>query len=67
MGNLSGPIRAGHNQHTYIGNTHNPSHNSRVPRVHPPFRATTREMPFRATTQGICFEAQLKEHQQADL
>ncbi|QCD96254.1 hypothetical protein DEO72_LG6g956 [Vigna unguiculata] len=31
----------------------NPSHNSRVPRVRPPSRATTQEMLFRATTQGI--------------
>ncbi|QCD83631.1 hypothetical protein DEO72_LG2g3977 [Vigna unguiculata] len=31
----------------------NPSHNSRVPRVHLPSRATTQEMRFRATTQGI--------------
>jgi len=31
----------------------NPSYNSRVPRVHPPSRATTQEMLFRATTQGI--------------
>ncbi|QCD89295.1 hypothetical protein DEO72_LG4g239 [Vigna unguiculata] len=31
----------------------NPSHNSRVPRVHSPSRATTQEMLFRATTQGI--------------
>ncbi|QCD87816.1 hypothetical protein DEO72_LG3g2356 [Vigna unguiculata] len=31
----------------------NPSHNSRVSRVHPPSRATTQEMLFRATTQGI--------------
>ncbi|QCD90059.1 hypothetical protein DEO72_LG4g1011 [Vigna unguiculata] len=29
----------------------NPSYNSRVPRVHPPFRATTQEMLFRATSQ----------------
>jgi len=31
----------------------NPSHNLRVPHVHPPSRATTQEMLFRATTQGI--------------
>ncbi|QCE10234.1 hypothetical protein DEO72_LG10g1462 [Vigna unguiculata] len=31
----------------------NPSHNSRVSRVHPPSQATTQEMLFRATTQGI--------------
>ncbi|QCD86108.1 hypothetical protein DEO72_LG3g629 [Vigna unguiculata] len=31
----------------------NPSHNSRVPCVHPPSRATTQEMLFPATTQGI--------------
>jgi len=31
----------------------NLSHNSRVPPVHPPSRATTEEMLFRATTQGI--------------
>ena len=36
----------------------NPSHNSRVPRVHPPSRATTQE---------IRSEPQLKEHQQVDL
>ncbi|QCD86755.1 hypothetical protein DEO72_LG3g1281 [Vigna unguiculata] len=43
------------------------SHNSRVPRVHPPSRATTQEMPFLAITQEIRSEPQLKEHQQADL
>jgi len=31
----------------------NLSHNSRVPRVHPSSRATTRGMSFRATTQGM--------------
>ncbi|QCE10755.1 hypothetical protein DEO72_LG10g1987 [Vigna unguiculata] len=31
----------------------NPSHNSRVPRVHPPSRATRQEMLVQATTQGI--------------
>jgi len=31
----------------------NPSHNSRVSRVHPPSRATTQEMLFGAATQGI--------------
>ncbi|QCD96886.1 hypothetical protein DEO72_LG6g1596 [Vigna unguiculata] len=31
----------------------NPSHNSGVPRVHPPFRATTRGMSFQTTTQGM--------------
>ena len=31
----------------------NLSHNSRVPRVHLPSRATTQEMLFQATTQGI--------------
>ncbi|QCD82969.1 hypothetical protein DEO72_LG2g3311 [Vigna unguiculata] len=45
----------------------NPSHNSRVPRVHPPSRATIQEMLFQATTQGICSEPQLKEHQQSHL
>ncbi|QCE11439.1 hypothetical protein DEO72_LG10g2672 [Vigna unguiculata] len=58
-----------------------PSHNSRVPRVHPSSRATTQEMLFRATTQGIPralplsrattqgirSEPQLKEHQQPHL
>ncbi|QCD89682.1 hypothetical protein DEO72_LG4g628 [Vigna unguiculata] len=38
-GNLFGPIRTGHNQHTHIGNTRQPVLNSRVPRVHPPSRA----------------------------
>jgi len=40
----------------------NPSHNSRVPRVHLPNQAITQEMSFRATTQRICSEPQLKEH-----
>jgi len=31
----------------------NPSHNSRVPQVHPSSRATTQEMPFWATTQRM--------------
>ena len=31
----------------------NPSHNSRIPRVHPPSRATTQEMSFQATTQKM--------------
>jgi len=31
----------------------NPSHNSRFPRVHPQFGATTQEMSFRVTTQGM--------------
>ncbi|QCD96305.1 hypothetical protein DEO72_LG6g1007 [Vigna unguiculata] len=30
-GNLSGPIRTGHNQHTHTGNTHQPELNPRVP------------------------------------
>ncbi|QCE05607.1 hypothetical protein DEO72_LG9g611 [Vigna unguiculata] len=38
-GNLTGPIRTGHNQHTHTGNTRQPELNSRVPRVHPPSRA----------------------------
>ena len=38
-GNLPGPIRTGHNQHTHTGNTRQPELNSRVPRVHPPSRA----------------------------
>ncbi|QCD83428.1 hypothetical protein DEO72_LG2g3772 [Vigna unguiculata] len=38
-GNLSGPIRTGHNQHTHTGNTHQPELNSRVSRVHPSSRA----------------------------
>ncbi|QCE00340.1 hypothetical protein DEO72_LG7g1630 [Vigna unguiculata] len=38
-GNLFGPIRTGHNQHTHTGNTRQPELNSRVPRVHPPSRA----------------------------
>jgi len=45
-GNLSGPIRTGHNQHTHTGNT--------VPRVYPPSRGqledailcSTRGMPL---------------------
>ena len=31
----------------------NPSHNSRVPRVHPPSRATTQEMLFRAHPKSL--------------
>ena len=31
----------------------NSSHNSRIPRVHPPSRDTTPEMSFQATTQGM--------------
>ncbi|QCD93769.1 hypothetical protein DEO72_LG5g1845 [Vigna unguiculata] len=38
-GNLSRPIRIGHNQHTHTSNTRQPKLNSRVLRVHPPFRA----------------------------
>ncbi|QCD83209.1 hypothetical protein DEO72_LG2g3552 [Vigna unguiculata] len=38
-GNLPGPIRTGHNQHTPTGNTRQPELTSRVPRVHPPPRA----------------------------
>jgi len=38
-GNLSGPIRTGHNQHTHTGNTRQPELNSRVPRIHPQSRA----------------------------
>ncbi|QCD83140.1 hypothetical protein DEO72_LG2g3483 [Vigna unguiculata] len=38
-GNLIGPIRTGHNQHTHTGNTRQPELNSRVPHVHPPSRA----------------------------
>ncbi|QCD86219.1 hypothetical protein DEO72_LG3g740 [Vigna unguiculata] len=38
-GNLTGPIRTGHNQHTHTGNTRQPELNSRVPRVHPSSRA----------------------------
>ncbi|QCE03346.1 hypothetical protein DEO72_LG8g1370 [Vigna unguiculata] len=38
-GNLSRPIRTGHNQYTNAGNTHQSELNSRVPRVHPPSRA----------------------------
>ncbi|QCD94512.1 hypothetical protein DEO72_LG5g2596 [Vigna unguiculata] len=45
----------------------NLSHNSKVPRVYPPPRATTQEMLFRATTQGIRSVPQLKEHQQSHL
>ncbi|QCD86593.1 hypothetical protein DEO72_LG3g1117 [Vigna unguiculata] len=65
-GNPSGPIRTGHNQHTHIGNTHQPEFNSRVPRVHPPSRAqlkgchselnsrnVTCLTPIRSSTQGI--------------
>ncbi|QCE14224.1 hypothetical protein DEO72_LG11g1223 [Vigna unguiculata] len=40
----------------------NPSHTSRVPRGHPPSRATTQEMLFRATTQGIPGRVPLYEH-----
>ncbi|QCD92829.1 hypothetical protein DEO72_LG5g898 [Vigna unguiculata] len=65
-GNLSGPIRTGHNQHTHIGNTRQPELNSRVPRVHPPSRAqlegchselnsrnATWLTPIPSSTQGI--------------
>jgi len=38
-GNLSGPIRTSHNQHTHTGNTRQPELNSRIHRVHPPSRA----------------------------
>jgi len=38
-GNLSRPIRTGHNQHTHTGNTRQHQLNSRVLRVHPPSRA----------------------------
>jgi len=31
----------------------NPSHNSRVSRVHPPSQTTTQEMPFRAIIKNI--------------
>ncbi|QCD78985.1 hypothetical protein DEO72_LG1g2622 [Vigna unguiculata] len=65
-GNLSGPIRTGHNQHTHTSNTHQPELNSRVPRVHPPSRAqlegchselnsrnATCLTPISSSTQGI--------------
>jgi len=51
--NLIGPIRTRHNTHTYSVNTRQLEPQLRVPRVHPPSRATTQEMPFRATTQGM--------------
>ncbi|QCD96307.1 DNA repair protein REV1 [Vigna unguiculata] len=65
-GNLSGPIRTGHNQHTHTGNTHQSELNSRVPRVHLPSRAqlegchsklnsrnVTCLTPILSSTQGI--------------
>ncbi|QCE03429.1 hypothetical protein DEO72_LG8g1453 [Vigna unguiculata] len=65
-GNLSGPIRIGHNQHTHTGNTCQPELNSRVTRVHPPSRAqlegchselnsrnATCVTPIPSSTQGI--------------
>ncbi|QCD94047.1 hypothetical protein DEO72_LG5g2125 [Vigna unguiculata] len=65
-GNLSGPVRTSHNQHTHIGNTRQPELNSRVPRVHPPSRAqlggchselnsrnATCLTPIPSSTQGI--------------
>ncbi|QCD79177.1 hypothetical protein DEO72_LG1g2816 [Vigna unguiculata] len=79
-GNLSGPIRTGHNQHTHTGNTRQPKLNSRVPRVHPPSRAqlegchsklnsrnATCLTPIPSSTQGIRSKPQLKEQQQANL
>ncbi|QCD83146.1 hypothetical protein DEO72_LG2g3489 [Vigna unguiculata] len=79
-GNLSGPICAGHNQHTHTDNTRQPELNSRVPRVYPLSRAqlegchsephsrnATCLTPIPSSTQGILSELQLKEHQQADL
>jgi len=38
-GNLSEPIRTGHNQHTHTDNTRQPELNSGVPRVHLPSQA----------------------------
>jgi len=51
-GNLFGPIRIGHNQHTHTGSTGQPELNSRVPYVHPPSRAQL---------EGCHSEPQLKE------
>ncbi|QCD99736.1 hypothetical protein DEO72_LG7g1021 [Vigna unguiculata] len=79
-GNLSEPIRTGHNQHTLTSNTRQPELNSRVPHVHPPSRAqlegchselnsrnATCLTPIPSSTQGIRSEPQLKEHQQIEL
>jgi len=53
--NLSGPVVHATTCTLTPTTLANPSHNSRVSRVHPPSRATT---------QGIRSEPQLKEHQQ---
>ena len=52
-GNLVDPIRTTTTCTFTLATLANPIHNSRVPRVHPPSRATTQEMLFQATTQGI--------------
>jgi len=65
-GNLSRPIRTGHNWHTHTDNTRQPKLNSRVPPVHPSSRAqlegcyselnsrnVTCFTPISSSTQGI--------------
>jgi len=59
-GNLPGPIRTGHNQHTHTGNTRQPELNSRVPRVHPPSRAQLEGCHSELNSRDT-FRAQLKE------
>ena len=80
-GNLSGPIRTGHNQQTHTDNTRQPepqlkgsscssaipSHNSRDAIPSHNSRNTTCLPLSRATTQGIRSEPQLKELQQSHL
>ncbi|QCD89557.1 hypothetical protein DEO72_LG4g503 [Vigna unguiculata] len=52
-GNLSGPIRTGHNQHTLTGNTRQPELSSRVPRVHPPSRAKLERCHFELNSRNV--------------
>ena len=52
-GNLIGPSVHATMCTITLATLANPSHNSRVPHVHPPSRATTQEMTFRATIQGM--------------
>ncbi|QCD93548.1 hypothetical protein DEO72_LG5g1623 [Vigna unguiculata] len=76
-GNLSGPIRTGHNQHTHTGNTRQPepqlkrsscssaipSHNSRNTTCLTPIPSHNSKDTFRATTQGTPAIPPLKHHQ----
>ncbi|QCE06370.1 hypothetical protein DEO72_LG9g1382 [Vigna unguiculata] len=75
-GNLSGPIRTGHNQHTHTGNTRQPELNSRVPRVHPPSRArlegchselnSRNNVMYRLTERGLPLRANSNEGERVD-